>query len=216
MRRNNSSSQKYAVVQPGPLSTGSTTGPGSVSLLIEECAASKTLSAYQQIWGFCPPTVRNTTWIQYEASRHCPAFQYPLKQTGLNTVDLFFYSLKKIPPAPEILLLLLVSQKPNDPLINQSSEGRELWKCPIFSQRRCENLSKKVQGLDLFQVEVTCCKVWNQTKETFLNQIKQCRLKEFTPAVKYAILKCRYPLNVNKALRWILSKAIWKFETGLY
>lgn len=44
LRRNNSSSQKYAAVQPGPLSTGSMTGAGWVIPLIEECAASKLLS----------------------------------------------------------------------------------------------------------------------------------------------------------------------------
>lgn len=49
IRRNNSSSQKYAVVQPGPLSTGSMTGPGRVIPLIEECAALKLLSAGDQL-----------------------------------------------------------------------------------------------------------------------------------------------------------------------
>lgn len=45
VRGNNSSSQKYAAVQPGPLSTGSMTDPGWVIPLIEECAASKLPSA---------------------------------------------------------------------------------------------------------------------------------------------------------------------------
>lgn len=49
LRRNNSSSQKYAAVQPGPLSTGSMTGAGWVIPLIEECAASKLLSVCEEL-----------------------------------------------------------------------------------------------------------------------------------------------------------------------